>query len=83
MRSFKSLADLSQLPATDPAYPVVRRLIETCILPYDTPESPYRPDDEGWIVLIDEGDIGQPLTDVWEDWTLLDIPWEGCAFRRT
>ena len=74
MLHFKSLSDLHQLPATDSAYPLVKQLVERCIVPYDTP---YRPEDEGWIVLIQEGDVEGPLTDVWDDWSLLDIPWEG------
>jgi hypothetical protein len=77
MHSFKCLNDLNQLPTDDPAYPIVKHLVESCIVPYGTPECPYRPEAEGWIVLIEEGDVGRPLTDLWDDWTLLDIPWEG------
>ncbi|MFN2185593.1 MAG: hypothetical protein ACK2UU_16510, partial [Anaerolineae bacterium] len=62
MLHFKSLSDLHQLPATDPAYALIKQLVERCILPYDTPASPYRPEDEGWIVLIQEGDVEGPLT---------------------
>jgi hypothetical protein len=77
MIHFKSLSDLNSLPPDDPAYPVVKGLVESCIVPYDTPETPYRPDDEGWIVLVEEQDVEGPLTDLWDDWTLLDVPWEG------
>jgi hypothetical protein len=37
MLHIRSLSDLQQLPATDPAYPLVKGLVERCILPYDTP----------------------------------------------
>lgn len=37
----------------------------------------YDPEADGWVVLIEESEIDQPLTDLWEDWTLQDIPWEG------
>ena len=77
MRHFKSLSDLQQLSPDDPAYPVVKGLVQSCIVPYDTPDQPYRPDDEGWIVLVEEQDVEGPLTDIWDDWTLLDVPWEG------
>ena len=63
MRHFKCLKDLKQLSPDDPAYPIVKGLVESCIVPYDSPESPYRPDDEGWIVLIEEQDGEGPLTD--------------------
>jgi len=67
MRHFKCLDHLKQLSPDDPAFPIVEGL----------PEQPYRPEDEGWIVLIEEQDAHGPLTDIWEDWGLVDLPWEG------
>jgi len=37
----------------------------------------YDPNADGWIVLIEEGDTGRVLDEIWDDWTLLDVPWEG------
>jgi hypothetical protein len=72
MRSFTSLDDLKQLPINDPAYPHVQRLIETCLS-----HEGYDPEADGWIVLIDEDDIGKPLP-MWDDGTRLeDLLWEG------
>jgi len=70
MISFKTLGDLNRLPKDHPAYPLVTHLAETCFHPL------HCPDDEGWIVLIEEGDISRPLTELWDDWTLMDVPWE-------
>ncbi len=72
MRSFKCPEDLKQVPPSDPAYPLLAELVQS-FTTYDG----YDPDADGWVVLIDAGDIGQPLTDLWDDWTLMDVPWEG------
>jgi hypothetical protein len=77
MRHFKCLDHLKQLSPDDPAFPIVEGLVKTCIVPYDLPGQPYRAEDEGWIVLIEEQDAHGPLTDIWEDWGLVDLPWEG------
>ena len=77
MRHFKCLDDLKQLSPDDPAYPIVKNLVESCIVPYDSPEQPYRPDDEGWIILVEEQDVDGPLTDLFDDWSLITLPWEG------
>jgi len=37
----------------------------------------YIPEDHGYIALVEEKDKGRILTEIWDDWTLLDIPWEG------
>jgi hypothetical protein len=70
MLHFKHPSDLSQLPSSDPAYPVIQSLVDLTITPYDTPERPYDPYAEGWIVLIQEGDLTGPLTDIWDDISL-------------
>lgn len=69
MRSFKSPEDLQSLPSDHPAKSLLTELVN-----HLTTFEGYDPDDDGWVVLIDEGDIDQPL---WDDWTLLDVPWEG------
>jgi hypothetical protein len=70
MLHFKSRNDLGQLPSSDPAYTVIKALVDLTITPYDTPDRPYDPDAEGWIVLIREGDLVGPLTDIWDDTSL-------------
>ncbi len=41
MISFKSLEDLNKLSPTDPAYPVVKELIEQLIEAYTCENNPY------------------------------------------
>ena len=83
MLHFKHPSDLSQLPSSDPAHTVIKSLVDLTITPYDTPERSYDPDAEGWIVLIQEGDLIGPLTDIWDDTSLLDLDewWEGVTFE--
>ena len=71
MLHFKCLDDLNQLHRSDPAYPHVQRLIQTCLL-----HDGYDPEAEGWIVVCEQSDIGQPLIDLgWTD-QLIDLPFE-------
>ena len=39
----------------------------------------YDPEAHGFITLIEEADKGRVLTEIWDDWTLVDIPWEGIS----
>jgi hypothetical protein len=70
MRSFKSPEDLTSLPSDHPAYPVLADLVQRL-----TTFDGYDPEADGWIVLIDEGDIDKPL--IWDETTLHDLEWEG------
>ena len=81
MITFKSHADLSKLSTTDPAFPVIQELVRDLIEAFDTPERPYNADDEGYIILIERGDTDRILTELWDDYRLVDIPWEGVTRR--
>ena len=74
MITFKSPTDLNKLQRTLPAYPVIKELVTNLIEAYN---QPYLPDDYGYVVLIEQGDTERILTEIWDNWTLLDIPWEG------
>jgi len=52
MITFKSQEDLRKLPSSDPSYTLINELVEQLIVAYDSPEHPYRPEDEGYIVLV-------------------------------
>ena len=71
MLTFKTHSDLSKLPRSDPAYPTVEDLVQRLIHPDHDPEA------EGFIVLIQPGDTDRVLDELWDDWKLVDIPWEG------
>ena len=68
MITFKYPFDLSKLSPTDPAYLIVA---------YDTPD----PEVYGYIVLTEEGDAERVLSEIWDDWTLRDIPRKGITRR--
>jgi len=42
---------------------------------------PYDPDDYGYIVLIEKGDIDRVLNEIDMPWRLADVPWEGASMR--
>ena len=73
MKIIKSRTDLTQIPRTDSAYPIMDDLVRCLIDNYP----PYNPEADGFLALIEEGDTEGPLIGIWDDWTLLDIPWEG------
>ncbi len=77
MKQFKFATDLQQLPPDDPAYDLVADLVQRLIVNYEADGFTYDPDADGWIVLIEEGDTERILDEIWDDWTLLDVPWEG------
>jgi len=75
MITFKSPSDISKLPASDPAHPIIQHLIDILITAYTSPDRPYIPEDSGWIVLIEPGDTSGVIQDV--GYTLTEMPWEG------
>ena len=77
MITFKHTSDINKLSSTHQAHFVIKELIDFLITAYDSSDRPYRPEDEGYIVLIEEGDTECILTEIWGNWTMLDIPWEG------
>jgi hypothetical protein len=81
MITFKSTDDLNKLPATDPAHPIIKDLVESLIKAYTWEGHPYVAEDYGYIILIEPEDTDRILVEIWDDWTLLDIPWEGITLR--
>ena len=81
MKLFKSTEDLQQLNKSDPATPVISDMIDKLIKDYTWEGHPYLPDDYGYVVLVEPDDTERVLTEIWDDWSLLDIPWEGITQR--
>ena len=79
MLEFKSPEDLSKLPPNHKATLIVQDLVKRLITDYIAEGWDYKPEDDGWIVLIEEQDKDRVLSEIWSDWTLLDIPWEGIS----
>ena len=82
MITFKSPTDLRKLDNKDPAYPVVKELVEVLIEDFNEPGQSYCPDDFGCVALVEPEDTDRVLTDLDMPWTLSDIPWEGASKRR-
>ena len=80
MLQFKHPHDLKQLPAPNPAYPLIQDLVERLIVDFP-PGRAYDPDDDGWIALIEETDVDRVITEIWTDWTLAEVEWEGITQR--
>ncbi len=76
---FKAAEDLQKLSTKDPAYPIIKDLVQRLIIDFIKEGNNYIPDDHGYIALIEEADKDRVLTEIWDDWTLLDIPWEGIS----
>jgi hypothetical protein len=81
MLEFKSPEDLSKLPPDHKATLIVQDLVKRLITDYIAEGWDYKPEDDGWIVLIEEQDKDRVLTEIWPDWTLLDCPFEGITYR--
>ena len=77
MLQFKSVNDLQQLSPSDPAYALVADFIQRLIVNYEAEGYKYDPAGDGWICLLGPEDVDRPITEIWDDWTLLDVPWEG------
>ncbi len=80
MLTFKSHDDLYKLSPFDPAYPVIKELVEQLIDAYTYPGHPYIPEDYGYCALLEQSDINGTY-DVPGIGNLLDVLWEG-AFKK-
>ena len=77
MITFKSPEDLSKLPEDHPAYATVKELVDQLITAYSPPGRAYDAEDDGYVILIEEGDANRTLDELWDGATLLNLPWEG------
>ena len=81
MLLFKSHEDIHQIPVDHPAFPIVEDLVKRLIDDHIAEGYDHDPEADGYIALIEEGDADRVLHEIWPDWTLLDIPWEGITYR--
>jgi hypothetical protein len=72
MITFKSTEDLNKLSPDDPAYATIKELVSTIIT--DCPD--YRPEDDGYLVLIESGDVDRVLDDLDMPYRLSEVPFE-------
>ena len=67
MLTIKTPTDLYRLPANHSLYAPAKTLVERLIVPFDHPDNPYQADEEGFIVICEDGDQDGPLTSIWPD----------------
>lgn len=71
MQTFKSLADLEQV-----THHPARAAIELLLIPLLTTYPDYRPEDDGYVVLIEPADVDRVLSDLSVPHRLSEIPFE-------
>jgi hypothetical protein len=81
MITIKSNSDLNKIRKSDPAHPVMKELINQLISAYTSPGHPYLPENNGYIVLIEQGDVDRALDLPELQCRLVDISWEGVSMR--
>ena len=79
--TFKSPEDLSKLSENHPAHATVSTLVHDLITAYTPPGRAYDPEDDGYVILIEEADVNRTLDELWDGCTLLNIPWEGIMLQ--
>ena len=77
-------SELARNPVA-PVYPVIEDLVNRIITEVNKTEHPYDPEADGFIALIEKGDLDRPLTEIWgEDaYGLIDIPWEAIDYDES
>ena len=81
MITFKSHNDLEKLNNDDPARPIMEELVKVLIDDFNEPGQTYSPDDFGFLVLIEAGDVDRELTEI-DMPKLTEIYWEGASMRQ-
>ena len=69
MKTFKSIADVEQL-RNHPLHDTIKSLVSTMI----TEHPEYRPEDDGYLVLIEPDDVDRVLGDLDMPYRLAEVP---------
>ena len=85
MIKFKYETDLYRRDIDHPALPIINDLINRLIVTLNRSDHRYNPKNDGYIVLVEEGDSDRSLTEIWSDGDrrLIDVPGEGIAMDDT
>ena len=79
MKTFKSIPDVARFrghPVYASPHDTVKELVVPIIESF-ADSSPYRPEDDGYLVLIEPGDVNRVLDDLDVPWRLSEVPFEG------
>ena len=80
MLTFKSAEDLDQLDPDGDAHPVMRELVDLLIVNCPLPR-PYDPEEHGYLVLMEPGDLDRELTELGLPYRASEVPWESAQRR--
>ena len=72
MKTFKSIPDVEQLH-NHPLHAAIKSLV----VPVIAAAPNYRPEDDGYVVLIERQDVDRVLDDLDMPWCLSEVPFEG------
>ena len=72
MKTFKSIHNVARFRG-HPLHDTVKELFLPVIAEYPN----YRPEDDGYLVLIEPGDVDRVLSDLDIPWRLSEVPFEG------
>ena len=75
MKTFKSITDVARFRG-HPLHDTVKELVVPIIESF-ADSSPYRPEDDGYLVLIEPGDVDRVLDDLDMPYRLSQVPFEG------
>ena len=76
MITFKCIADVDRLLG-HPVYAPLHATIESLFLPVIAEYPEYLPEDDGYLVLIESGDVDRVLDDLDMPYRLSQVPFEG------
>jgi len=76
MKTFKSIADVEQFQG-HPLHDTVESLVVPVLKFYADSGHPYRPENDGYLVLIEPSDVDRVLDDLDVPYRLSEVPFEG------
>jgi len=76
MKTFKSIADVEQF-RSHPLHATVESLVVPVLKFYTNSGHTYRPENDGWLVLIESQDVDRVLDDQDMPYRLSEVPFEG------
>jgi len=75
MKTFKSIADVDRF-RNHPVYASLHDTVESLVVPVITAYPDYRPEDDGYLVLIEPADVDRVLDDLDMPYRLSEVPFE-------
>ena len=76
MKTFKCITDVEQF-RSHPLHSTVESLVVPVLKFYTNSSHPYRPENDGWLVLIESQDVDRVLDDLDVPYRLSEAPFEG------